>query len=64
MEDVSNDCNAKSMEAEDTLFILYTSVPEIKGIQHSIAGYMVYAEYSFLEMYSNKTKYFIGVRQI
>ena len=56
MEDVSNDCNAKSMEAEDTLFILYTSgsTGKPKGIQHSIAGYMVYAEYSFRNVFQYK----------
>ena len=56
MENVSNDCNAKSMEAEDTLFILYTSgsTGKPKGIQHSIAGYMVYAEYSFRNVFQYK----------
>jgi len=56
MEDVSSDCNARSMEAEDTLFILYTSgsTGKPKGIQHSIAGYMVYAEYSFRNVFQYK----------
>ena len=56
MEDVSNDCNARPMEAEDTLFILYTSgsTGKPKGIQHSIAGYMVYAEYSFRNVFQYK----------
>ena len=56
MEDVSSDCNARSMEAEDTLFILYTSgsTGRPKGIQHSIAGYMVYAEYSFRNVFQYK----------
>tara|TARA_B100001093_G_scaffold520499_1_gene616881 strand:+ start:27899 stop:29791 length:1893 start_codon:yes stop_codon:yes gene_type:complete len=56
MEDVSSDCNARSMAAEDTLFILYTSgsTGKPKGIQHSIAGYMVYAEYSFRNVFQYK----------
>ena len=56
MEDVSSDCNARSMEAEDTLFILYTSgsTGKPKGIQHSIAGYMIYAEYSFRNVFQYK----------
>tara|TARA_B100000900_G_scaffold92116_1_gene75462 strand:- start:718 stop:2610 length:1893 start_codon:yes stop_codon:yes gene_type:complete len=56
MKDISSDCNARSMAAEDTLFILYTSgsTGKPKGIQHSIAGYMVYAEYSFRNVFQYK----------
>ena len=56
MKDVSKDCNTQSMQAEDTLFILYTSgsTGKPKGIQHSIAGYMVYAEYSFRNVFQYK----------
>ena len=56
MEDVSKDCNPSSMQAEDTLFILYTSgsTGKPKGIQHSIAGYMIYAEYSFRNVFQYK----------
>ena len=41
------------MNSEDPLFILYTSgsTGKPKGIQHSIAGYMVYAEYSFRNVF-------------
>ena len=40
---------AEVMDAEDTLFILYTSgsTGKPKGVLHTTAGYMVYAEYSF-----------------
>ena len=45
----STNCPAESMDAEDKLFILYTSgsTGKPKGIVHSTAGYMVYAQYSF-----------------
>lgn len=40
---------AEEMEAEDPLFILYTSgsTGKPKGVVHTTAGYMVYAGYSF-----------------
>ncbi len=40
---------AVAMDSEDALFILYTSgsTGTPKGVQHSTAGYMVYAQYSF-----------------
>ena len=40
-------CDAEEMDAEDSLFILYTSgsTGQPKGVQHTIGGYMVYAEY-------------------
>ena len=46
---VSADCKAESMAAEDELFILYTSgsTGTPKGVVHSCGGYMVYAQYSF-----------------
>ena len=40
---------AEVMDAEDLLFILYTSgsTGKPKGVVHTCAGYMVYAQYSF-----------------
>ena len=44
MADASPDCPAKSLNAEDPLFILYTSgsTGKPKGVQHTVGGYMVY----------------------
>ena len=41
------------MNSEDTLFILYTSgsTGKPKGVVHSTAGYMIYAEYSFRNVF-------------
>lgn len=46
-------CDAEEMDAEDTLFILYTSgsTGKPKGVVHSCGGYMVYAEYSFRNVF-------------
>lgn len=45
--------NAASMNAEDPLFILYTSgsTGKPKGVVHTTAGYMVYAAYSFKQVF-------------
>ncbi len=50
-------CPAESMDSEDPLFILYTSgsTGKPKGIQHSIAGYMIYTEFSFRNVFQYKT---------
>ena len=47
------DCPAEEMDAEDTLFILYTSgsTGKPKGVQHTTGGYMVFAEYSFTNVF-------------
>ena len=44
---------AVSMDSEDPLFILYTSgsTGKPKGVVHSSAGYMVYANYTFLNVF-------------
>lgn len=47
--DVGAECSYVDMNANDPLFILYTSgsTGKPKGIQHSTAGYLVYAACSF-----------------
>jgi acetyl-CoA synthetase len=44
---------ATEMDSEDPLFILYTSgsTGKPKGVQHNCGGYMVYAEYSFRNVF-------------
>ncbi|MBP3942338.1 acetate--CoA ligase [Sphingobacteriaceae bacterium WQ 2009] len=46
-------CPAEEMDAEDTLFILYTSgsTGKPKGVVHTTAGYMVYAGYTFSNVF-------------
>lgn len=50
---VSDVCPAEEMDAEDTLFILYTSgsTGKPKGIVHAVAGYMVFADYTFRNIF-------------
>lgn len=52
-QDVSTDCPATEMQAEDLLFILYTSgsTGKPKGVVHTCGGYMVYAGYSFKNVF-------------
>jgi len=49
MQKVDADCPAETMDSEDMLFILYTSgsTGKPKGVVHTCGGYMVYAAYSF-----------------
>ena len=44
---------AVTMEAEDPLFILYTSgsTGKPKGVVHSCAGYMIYTNYTFVNVF-------------
>ncbi len=44
---------AETMDAEDNLFVLYTSgsTGKPKGVMHTTGGYMVYAEYSFRNVF-------------
>ncbi len=50
---VTNDCPAEEMDAEDTLFILYTSgsTGKPKGVVHTCGGYMIYAAYTFANVF-------------
>jgi acetyl-CoA synthetase len=50
---VSSECPAEEMDAEDPLFILYTSgsTGKPKGVVHTCGGYMVYATYSFVNVF-------------
>ena len=52
-EDVAKSCPAEEMEAEDPLFILYTSgsTGKPKGVVHSTAGYMVWTDYTFRNVF-------------
>ncbi len=53
IDGVGFDNEAEVMDAEDTLFILYTSgsTGKPKGVLHTTAGYMMYAEYTFLNVF-------------
>lgn len=50
------DCPAEVMDAEDPLFILYTSgsTGKPKGVVHTIGGYMVWANYTFVNVFQYK----------
>lgn len=47
------DCPAEEMDAEDMLFILYTSgsTGKPKGVVHSSGGYMVWTNYTFVNVF-------------
>ena len=49
-------CPAEPMDAEDMLFILYTSgsTGKPKGVVHTVGGYMVYACFSFRNVFQYK----------
>lgn len=50
---VDSICPAEPMDAEDTLFILYTSgsTGKPKGVVHTCGGYMIYATYTFANVF-------------
>ena len=54
---VSDECKPEIMDAEDPLFILYTSgsTGKTKGMVHTCAGYMVYASYTFKNIFQYET---------
>ncbi|MEE1945318.1 acetate--CoA ligase [Pedobacter sp. KR3-3] len=51
---VDSNCPAEEMNAEDMLFILYTSgsTGKPKGVVHTCGGYMVYAGYTFSNVFN------------
>lgn len=53
LETVDKNCPAEPMDAEDLLFILYTSgsTGKPKGVVHTVGGYMVYAGYTFKNVF-------------
>ena len=56
LEHVNEICPAETMGSEDELFVLYTSgsTGKPKGVVHTCGGYMVYAEYSFRNVFQYK----------
>jgi acetyl-CoA synthetase len=50
---INADCPATEVDAEDPLFILYTSgsTGKPKGVVHTTGGYMVFATYSFQNVF-------------
>lgn len=46
-------CEAEPMQSEDELFILYTSgsTGKPKGVVHTCAGYMIYTNYTFVNVF-------------
>ena len=53
IEGVDCENTAEVMDSEDTLFVLYTSgsTGKPKGVLHTIGGYMIYAEYTFKNVF-------------
>ena len=55
---VNDKCTAEIMDAEDMLFILYTSgsTGKPKGVVHTCAGYMIWANYTFVNVFQYQPK--------
>ena len=56
LQQASDFCPAEEMDSEDMLFILYTSgsTGKPKGVVHTCGGYMVYAGYTFANIFQYK----------
>ncbi len=57
MRNASPELKAEEMDAEDPLFILYTSgsTGKPKGLMHTTGGYMVYAAYTFRNVFQYRS---------
>ncbi|MEJ7627668.1 MAG: acetate--CoA ligase [Ferruginibacter sp.] len=53
IESGNTDCVSELMDAEDMLFVLYTSgsTGKPKGVVHTCAGYMVWVNYTFVNVF-------------
>ena len=56
LDNASTECKPEIMDAEDPLFILYTSgsTGNPKGMLHTTAGYMIYTAYTFKNVFNYK----------